>query len=129
MTEESHSLDDALNALGRYDLIPHRKLVEIAHRAWLMMPLADRGSKQAVERWRAAIYLACKSSLDVAAATLRERNDDEPSILNTKLMLLKETFVKQVDRAMHDLSDGDRERRDKAKALDAVNDMIKKFDH
>jgi len=129
MTETIRSLDDALDERGRNDLIPHRKLMAIAQRAWQMMPLAERASKQAIERWRAAIYLACKQSLDLAAATLKERNDDEPSILNTKLMLLKETFVNQVNRAMRDLSEGTREQRNKVKALDAVNAMIKKINH
>ena len=121
------SLEDALNAFGAADLIPHNKLIEIAYRAWHQMPEAERASKQAVERWRAAIYAACKPSLDSAVALLDERNNDEPHLLGAKLTLLRETFTRQVDRAMRDLSEGDRKRRDQARALKEVNAMIKGF--
>lgn len=127
MAEKHDSLEDTLNSFGAADLIPHQKLIEIAHRAWFMMPESERASKQAVERWRSAIYSACKPSLDVAAASLQERNGDEPSLLGAKLVLLRETFTKQVDRAMRDLSEGDRKKRDQAKAMKAVNAMIKGF--
>lgn len=121
------SLEDALNAFGASDLIPHDKLILIARNAWRQMPATERSSSQAVEKWRAAIYKACKPSLDVAVASLEERNGDERSLLSTKLVLLRETFTKQVDRAMRDLSEGDRAKRDQAKAMDAVNAMVKQL--
>ena len=125
MASNNESLDDALNSFGGSDLIPHSKLVDIAFRAWHTLPESDRASKQAVERWRSAIYVACKPSLDAAAASLQERNSDEPSLLGAKLTLLRDAFTRQVDRAMRDLSEGDRKKRDQAKAMAAVNAMIK----
>lgn len=125
MDGKSDSLEDTLNSFGGADLIPHAKLVAIAFQAWHQMPVGERASKQAVERWRSAIYTACKPSLDVAAAALHDRNSDEPALLGAKLALLRDTFTKQVDRAMRDLSEGDRKKRDNAKALAAVNAMIK----
>ena len=125
MAGKNESLEDTLNSFGAADLIPHARLVSIAFQAWHQMPTSERASKQAVEKWRSAIYIACKPSLDVAAATLTERNKDEPSLLGAKLSLLRDTFTKQVDRAMRDLSEGDRKKRDNAKAMAAVNDMIK----
>ena len=128
MSDKSDSLEETLNSFGAADLIPHSKLLDIAFRAWHGMPVADRASKQAVEKWKAAIYVKCKPSLDVAAESLKERNGDEPSLLATKLMLLKETFIKQVDRAMRDLSERDQNKRNNVKAMASIDAMIKDID-
>jgi len=128
MTNMDDALDDALSSFGSSDLIPHSKLIQIARNAWNRMPASDRGSAQAVERWRAAIYMACKPSLEAASASMRERageDDEDSSHIATKLALLKEAFTNQVDRAMRDLSDGDRARREQVRAMESVNDMIK----
>ena len=125
MANDDKTLEDALNSFGASDLIPHQKLINIAYNAWHTMPTSERASSQAVEKWRAAIYLACKTSLDAAAAALKERNEDEPGLLGTKLALLKETFTKQVDRAMRDLSERDRNKRNQVKAMASVNALIK----
>ena len=127
MAKDDVSLEETLNSFGSSDLIPHQKLINIAFNAWHSMPVSERGGPQAVERWRRAIYSACKPSLDVAASVLKERNADEPGLLGTKLALLKEAFTKQVDRAMRDLSDRDRDKRNHAKAMASVNDMIKQM--
>ena len=119
------SLEETLNSFGGSDLIPHERLVQIAHRAWLALPDSERAGGRAVERWRSAIYAACKPSLDTAVASLNERNGDEPQLLGAKLVLLRDTFTRQVERAMQDLSDNDRKRRDQVRAMKEVDRMIK----
>ena len=128
MSDKRESLEETLNALGSSDLIPHDKLIEIAFRAWHQMPVADRAGKQAVEKWKLAIYTVCKPSVDAAAAALKERNGDEPALLGTQLMLLKDAFIRQVDRAMRDLSERDQHRRNQVKAMASINAMIKEID-
>jgi len=128
MTEKHVSLDDTLKSFTASDLIPHSRLMEIADRAWQRLPVADRAHSQAVEKWRAQIYILCKPSLDAAALSLKERNSDEPSLLATKLVLLKESFVRQVGQAMRDLSERDQNKRNHFKAMASINAMIKEID-
>ena len=110
------------------DLIPNSRLMEIARRAWFRLGGAERSSPQAIQIWRSAIYMACKPSLDTAAEGLRQRaggDEDEQAFLASKLSLMRDAFIRQVDRVMRDLSEGDRVKRDQAKAMASVNAMIK----
>jgi len=87
------------------DVVNHDKLVDITRRIWEAVP-NNQKSKYTAEDWQAAIQNYYTNALAKAENKLSESvnsNNDEKMFL-AKVKILRQTFAKQVIRAMHEVS-------------------------
>ena len=86
------------------DLIRQTELVKISEAVWQAVPLKQRGA-YTTANWREDIYQRCRPALEKAADQLQRNNGDDPRLLTAKLGVLRQAFIRQVERAMQDVSD------------------------
>ena len=93
---------DIEETLG-HDIVNQEKLVEMAERIWLAVPVASR-PRFTAEDWQAAIHDRCTTALIRAEEKLSENKTDEKMFV-AKVKILRQTFSAQVVRAMHEVAE------------------------
>ena len=84
-------------------IVNQEKLVELADKIWLAVPLSQRGRFTA-EDWQRAIYDRCTPALQRAEAKLEENKIDEKMFV-AKVKILRQIFASQVVHAMQSVSE------------------------
>jgi hypothetical protein len=93
---------DIEDTLGT-DIVNQERLVDLAEKIWLAIPVASRGRFTA-EDWQAAIHDRCTTALMRAEEKLAENKVDEKMFM-AKVKILRQTFSSQVVRAMHEVAE------------------------
>jgi hypothetical protein len=84
-------------------IVNQEKLVELADKIWLAVPLSQR-SRFTAEDWQRAIYDRCTPALQRAEAKLEENKIDEKMFV-AKVKILRQIFASQVVHAMQSVSE------------------------
>ncbi len=84
------------------DVINHEALVKMAYAIWMNVPASMRKNYSA-EDWRRDITAKLSRAIEAAEDQIQRNNTDE-RMLQAKLTILRQTFAKQVHRAMNDVA-------------------------
>ena len=84
-------------------IVNQEKLVDLADKIWLAVPLSQR-SRFTAEDWQRAIYDRCTPALQRAEAKLEENKTDEKMFV-AKVKILRQIFASQVVHAMQTVSE------------------------
>ena len=79
-------------------IVNQEKLVDLAEKIWLAVPLSQR-SRFTAEDWQRSIYDRCTPALQRAEAKLEENKIDEKMFV-AKVKILRQIFASQVVHAM-----------------------------
>ena len=79
-------------------IVNQEKLVDLAEKIWLAVPLSQR-ARFTAEDWQRAIYDRCTPALQRAEAKLEENKTDEKMFV-AKVKILRQIFAAQVVQAM-----------------------------
>lgn len=85
------------------DIVNQETLTKLAESIWLAVPVAARPSFTA-EDWQKAIHGRCTQALRRAEQKLEENKIDE-KMFAAKVKILRQTFAKQVVRAMQEVAE------------------------
>lgn len=85
------------------DVVNQDSLVKIAEAIWLSVPVNHRAGYTA-EDWQIAIHERCTAALARAEQKMEESKFDD-KLHNAKIRILRQTFAKQVVRAMQTVAD------------------------
>lgn len=85
------------------DIVNQEKLVDIAEKIWLAIPLNAR-AKFTAEDWQKAIHDRCTAALVRAEQRLEENKIDDKMFM-AKVKILRQTFASQVVRAMQEVAE------------------------
>jgi hypothetical protein len=93
---------DIEETLG-HDVVNQDKLTQIAEYVWATVP-GDRRANFTADEWQKAIFDRCAVALKRAEEKLEENRTDD-KLFAAKVKILRQTFAKQVHRAMQSVSD------------------------
>ena len=84
-------------------IVNQEKLVDLADKIWMAVPLSQR-SRFTAEDWQRAIYDRCTPALQRAEAKLEENKIDEKMFV-AKVKILRQIFASQVVHAMQSVAE------------------------
>ncbi len=84
-------------------IVNQEKLVDLADKIWLAVPITQR-ARFTAEDWQRAIYDRCTPALQRAEAKLEENKIDEKMFV-AKVKILRQIFASQVVHAMQTVSE------------------------
>ena len=84
-------------------IVNQEKLVDLAEKIWLAVPLSQR-ARFTAEDWQRAIYDRCTPALQRAEAKLEENKIDEKMFV-AKVKILRQIFASQVVHAMQSVAE------------------------
>lgn len=93
---------DIEETLG-HDVVNQDKLVQIAEYAWVHVPPDMRANFSAAD-WQKAIFDRCAAALKRAEERLEENRSDD-KLFVAKVKILRQTFARQVHRAMQTVAE------------------------
>jgi CheY-like chemotaxis protein len=97
-----------------YDIVRHDRLVAMAEHIWLSVPLKQRARYTATD-WQADIVEKYRDVLAKAEQKLSASNP-EPRMLKANINILRNSFIRQVVRAMQEVAAVHRENQNKTTA-------------
>jgi hypothetical protein len=84
-------------------IVNQEKLVDLADKIWLAVPISQR-ARFTAEDWQRAIYDRCTPALQRAEAKLEENKIDEKMFV-AKVKILRQIFASQVVHAMQTVAE------------------------
>ncbi len=84
-------------------IVNQEKLVDLADKIWLAVPISQR-TRFTAEDWQRAIYDRCTPALQRAEAKLEENKIDEKMFV-AKVKILRQIFASQVVHAMQSVAE------------------------
>jgi len=84
-------------------IVNQEKLIDLAEKIWLAVPLSQR-ARFTAEDWQRAIYDRCTPALQRAEAKLEENKIDEKMFV-AKVKILRQIFASQVVHAMQSVAE------------------------
>ncbi len=91
-----------LERLVGTDIFQHDKLIDITEDVWLRVP-QNKLASYTSEQWLNEVWERCSKTIEKALAKLRETNSED-RIYEAKARLLKNGIVRQIARAMTDVT-------------------------
>ena len=97
-TEQRREMEETLSNA----IVNQEKLVDLAEKIWLAVPISQR-ARFTAEDWQRAIFDRCTPALQRAEAKLEENKTDEKMFV-AKVKILRQIFASQVVHAMQSVS-------------------------
>ena len=98
-TEQRREMEETLSNA----IVNQEKLVDLAEKIWLAVPISQR-SRFTAEDWQRAIFDRCTPSLQRAEAKLEENKTDEKMFV-AKIKIMRQIFAAQVVQAMQTVAE------------------------